>query len=67
VPAIKVVQDIWQQRELQAEEQVCLRTTKSSWQRNGRPHTVYHEEQRFDGCCEWGRVMSMMGYQISLA
>ncbi|MCJ1436610.1 hypothetical protein MMC27_005990 [Xylographa pallens] len=67
VPAFKVVQGVWQQRELQADEEVCLRTTKRRLQRNGRQHTASIAEQRFDGWYEWGRVMSVMGYQISLA
>ncbi|MCJ1379578.1 hypothetical protein MMC17_002680 [Xylographa soralifera] len=66
-PAFKVVQGVWQQRELQADEEVCPRTKKRRLQRKGRQHTASEEEQRFDGWYEWGRVMSMMGYQISLA
>ncbi|MCJ1419422.1 hypothetical protein MMC32_005777 [Xylographa parallela] len=67
VPAFKVVEGVWQQRELQADEEVCRRTTKRRLQRNGSQDTASIAEQRFDGWYEWGRVMSMMGYQISLA
>ncbi|MCJ1405850.1 hypothetical protein MMC11_009080, partial [Xylographa trunciseda] len=67
VPAFKVVQGVWQQQELQADEQVCPRTRKRKLQQNGRQRTAQNEEQRFDGCYDWEKVMAAMGYQISLA
>ena len=66
-PAFKVVQGVWQQRELQADEEVCLRTKKRRLQRNGLQRTADNEKVRFDGWYEWGKVMSMTGYWVSLA
>lgn len=56
-----MVQAVWNQRELEADDEICARTRKRRLQRNER---VDNDDRRWYA---WGKVMAMMGLKVSLA